>query len=253
MNTRKIFTATAMSALLLTAAGCKEDDEKENAVQREANRTEIVETQTPERTTSSSGFGGQNGGYQTLDSFKDISVGSNNTGAAQTPPPTSQENVTPRETEVARTNGTGSKFEQNPYAQVTQQDMLYQEIQGNEFTMIFRTAVFPEGREVTIDPDDMMPVNDPRKDGRVVLAPRQRFFYEINNQLPAIPGREMARLGPNEGLSPKGSSTMYKHLTDDPMLGRSGEVIGGGHGIPRDQIEEAMLRTHEARGIPEPE
>lgn len=141
------------------------------------------------------------------------------------------------------------KFEKDPYATVTQQDMQYVEREGNEFTMTFTSASFPEGRTVTIDPDDMMPVNDPRKDGRVVLAPRQRFFYEINNQLPAIPGREMARLGENEGLSPKGAVTMYKHLTDEPMVNSRNQIIGGGHGIPQDQIVEAMRKCHEPRGI----
>lgn len=141
------------------------------------------------------------------------------------------------------------KFQKDPHAKVTQQDMQYVEREGNEFTMIFTSASFPNGRSVTIDPDDMMPVNDPRKDGRVVLAPRQRFFYEINNQLPAIPGREMSRLGENEGLSPKGAVTMYKHLTDKPMVNSKNEIIGGGHGIPREQIIEAMRQCHEPRGI----
>lgn len=147
---------------------------------------------------------------------------------------------------------TDDKFIDNPYARVTQEDMLYVDHPNNEFTMVFTSASFPQGRTVTIDPDDMMPVNDPRKDGRVVLAPRQRFFYEINNQLPAIPGRELANLGPNEGISPKGSVTMYKHLTDPAMLSRSGEVIGGGHGISKEQIIDAMRRCHEPRGISDP-
>lgn len=251
MNTTKLFTATALTAALLTA-GCKDDTEQDNAAQAESNRTEIVVQQDSKESPATTAFGQQSGGgFQSSNSFRSLS---DELAADQEPGRSSPEaRIEDPETDVSERANTGSKFIDNPYAQVTQDDMLYEEIDGNEFTMTFRTAVFPQGREVTIDPDDMMPVNDPRKDGRVVLAPRQRFFYEINNQLPAIPGREMARLGPNEGLSPKGASTMYKHLTDDPMLGRSGEVIGGGHGIPRDQIEEAMIRTHEARGIPEPE
>ena len=250
MNTTKLFTATALTAALLTASGCKDDNEKENAAQAEANRTEIVVQQdTDENPSPTTTFGEQSGGFQSNDSFSNLSNELSSGRGAEEP----RVETRTEEPESVVTSNTGSKFMDNPYAQVTQDDMLYEEIEGNEFTMTFRTAVFPQGRQVTIDPDDMMPVNDPRKDGRVVLAPRQRFFYEINNQLPAIPGREMARLGPNEGLSPKGASTMYKHLTDDPMLGRNGEVIGGGHGIPRDQIEEAMIRTHEARGIPEPD
>lgn len=252
MNTTKLFTATALTAALLTAAGCKDDNEKENAAQAESNRTEIVVQQDQEESPSTTTtFGQQSGGsFQSNNSFANLS---DELASGESTEQPRVETRTEETDSVVTDRNTGSKFIDNPYAQVTQDDMLYEEIEGNEFTMTFRTAVFPQGREVTIDPDDMMPVNDPRKDGRVVLAPRQRFFYEINNQLPAIPGREMARLGPNEGLSPKGASTMYKHLTDDPMLGRSGEVIGGGHGIPRDQIEEAMIRTHEARGIPEPE
>lgn len=248
MNTTKLFTATALTAALLTA-GCKDDTEQDNAERSGSNRTEIVMQQDQEDSPTNA-FGMQSG-FQTNDSFSNLS-GELSSGRSTEEPRVETRSEEP-EPNISERSNAGSKFMDNPYAQVTQDDMLYKEIDGNEFTMIFRTAVFPQGREVTIDPDDMMPVNDPRKDGRVVLAPRQRFFYEINNQLPAIPGREMARLGPNEGLSPKGASTMYKHLTDDPMLGQSGEVIGGGHGIPRDQIEEAMIRTHEARGIPEPE
>lgn len=145
------------------------------------------------------------------------------------------------------------KFQRNPFAPVTEEDMRYVDRPGNEFTVTFRTQAFPQGRTVTIDPDDMIPVNDPRRNGRVVLAPRLRFFYEINNQLPSIPGREMPPLRQNEGLSPSGAVTMYRHLTDTPLLNGKGEVIGGGHGIPREQILDAMRRCHEARNIPEPE
>lgn len=144
------------------------------------------------------------------------------------------------------------KFQRNPYATVTEEDMRYVDRPGNEFTVVFRTHAFPNGREITIDPDDMIPVNDPRKNGRVVLAPRQRFFYEINNQLPAIPGREVPALRQNEGLSPGGAVVMFRHLTDEPLLNKKGEVIGGGHGIPREQILEAMRLCHRARNIPEP-
>lgn len=145
------------------------------------------------------------------------------------------------------------KFLENPYAKVTEEDMRYVERQGNEFTMIFTNSSFPNGKEVMIDPDDMIPVNDPRKGGRVVLAPRQRFFYEINSQLPAIPGRDMPRMRPDEGLSPGGAVVIYKHLTDNPMTNSQGHVIGGGHGIPKEQILEAMRRCHDARNIPTPE
>ncbi len=235
MGAKSLVSATALSVILMTAAGCKDQDEKDNAIERSnTNTTEVVSDTTPDQVETSS-FG--------TPKF-DFSV----------------EEMEPQERAVIETqavpqNAPSSpdieqgKFGENPYATVTEEDMRYVDIPGNEFSMIFTSASFPQGRTVTIDPDDMMPVNDPRRDGLAVLAPRQRFFYEINNQLPAIPGREMARLGENEGLSPKGAVTMYKHLTDAPMLSNSGEVIGGGHGISKDQILEAMRRCHEPRGL----
>lgn len=144
------------------------------------------------------------------------------------------------------------KFLKNPRAPVTEEDMRYTDKPGNEFTMIFRSHAFPEGKSVVIDPDDMIPVNDPRKSGRVVLAPRQRFFYEINSQLPGIPGREMPRMKDNEGLSPGGAVVIFKHLTDPPIVNNKGEIVGGGHGIPKEQILEAMRLCHKGRNIPEP-
>ncbi len=238
MGAKSLVSATALSVILMAAAGCKEQDEKDSAVEkRNTNTTEIVSDTIPGQVEASS--------YGTP-KF-DFSV----------------EDVEPQggaviETQAASQNAPSNlgaeqgKFAGNPYATVTEEDMRYVDIPGNEFSMVFTSASFPQGRTVTIDPDDMMPVNDPRRDGLAVLAPRQRFFYEINNQLPSIPGREMARLGENEGLSPKGAVTMYKHLTDEPILSNSGEVIGGGHGISKDQILEAMRRCHEPRGLSVP-
>ena len=237
MNAKSLASATVLSAILMTAAGCKDQDEKDNTVEiGNANTTEVVSDTIAGKVETLS--------FPTSSFELPLETSEHQNGAVTETPATQQSNGA----EPVRTGGQG-KFGGNPYATVTEEDMRYVDIPGNEFSMIFTSASFPQGRTVTIDPDDMMPVNDPRRDGLAVLAPRQRFFYEINNQLPAIPGREMARLGENEGLSPKGAVTMYKHLTDAPMLSNSGEVIGGGHGISKDQILEAMRRCHEPRGL----
>tara|TARA_R110001592_G_scaffold16881_12_gene71685 strand:+ start:4718 stop:5455 length:738 start_codon:yes stop_codon:yes gene_type:complete len=242
MITKNFFKATVLSALLLSAAGCKDDDEKENV----QNNTHETNTQALTQSASAQ--------EQSNASTTKIKQGFLQQDVIASEPTVDAKPQEPAQTAPASTNvqNGSSHYTENPYATVTQDDMLYKDIPGNEFTMTFTSASFPQGRQVTIDPDDMMPVNDPRRDGRVVLAPRQRFFYEINNQLPTIPGREMASLGPNEGLSPKGSITMYKHLTDEPMMGRNGDVIGGGHGISQEQIMDAMRLCHEPRGVPYP-
>ena len=153
--------------------------------------------------------------------------------------------------EAADANSYENKFIEDPFATVTQSDQAYVDIPGNEFTMIFRSAAYPEGKSVTIDPDDVMPLNRPDT-GRVTLVPRNRLLANINAQLPNIPGFDYPAPKPGEGIGVKGTVPMFKHLTDDPIMDRRGNLIGGGHGLSAEDITDAIRRCLEPRGIPGP-
>ena len=127
---------------------------------------------------------------------------------------------------------------------VSKEEMLYRNIPGNEFRMRFTSMAAPEGRMVTIDPDDMMVMCHPTK-GHKVLTPRFRFMTRINEQMPNVPGMEMSanevaqKMREDSGITVDGNSvaSMFKHLVTD-------------HKIPLQQIEEAMRQVHARRNVP---
>lgn len=146
----------------------------------------------------------------------------------------------------------GDKFANDPYATVTEADQAYVNIPGNEFQMIFTSSAYPEGKTVTIDPDDVMPINHPQT-GQVTIVPRNRFLDMINAQLPNIPGFDFPPPKPGEGLGVKGTVVMFKHLVDPPIMDRKGQIMGGGHGLSQTEITDAVRRCLEHRNIPAPQ
>ena len=153
--------------------------------------------------------------------------------------------------QAADANSYDNKFIEDPYATVTESDQAYVDIPGNEFTMVFRSAAYPEGKTVTIDPDDVMPLNHPET-GRVTLVPRNRLLSSINAQLPNIPGFDYPPPLPGEGIGVQGTVPMFRHLIDEPIMDQRGNLIGGGHGLSAADITDAIRRCLEPRGIPAP-
>ncbi len=145
----------------------------------------------------------------------------------------------------------GNKFLETPNARVTAEDQAYVDIPGNEFQMMFYSAAYPQGKSVTIDPDDVMPLNHPAT-GRVTVVPRNRMLSSINAQLPNIPGFDFPPPLPGEGVGVKGTVPMFKHLIDDPIMDSKGNLVGGGHGLSAKDITEAIRRCLEPRDIPAP-
>lgn len=146
----------------------------------------------------------------------------------------------------------GDKFLVDPYAEVSRQDQLYRDRKGNEFTVILTSPTFPDGREVEIDPDDMMLINHPET-GRVALSPRARGLDSINAQMPKIPGYEPQPLGEGEGLGVKGTPVLYNHLVAEPVLDPAGNVAGGGHGLDKDKLKRAFYLCYEPLNLPLPD
>jgi hypothetical protein len=128
---------------------------------------------------------------------------------------------------------------------VTREEQTYKNIPGNEFSFKFTSKMTPEGRSVTIDPDDMMPIID--KKSRIVLTPRVRFLEKINLSMPQIRGYEPKPdqvhriLNTKEGESVDGGSVASKfhHLVSV-------------HEIPLEQINMAMWLCHKPRGLEPP-
>jgi hypothetical protein len=81
---------------------------------------------------------------------------------------------------------------------------------------------------------------------KTVLAPRWRFMERINSSLPSVPGgASMAQLTAimnSERANTIESATVmshYLHIVCD-------------HKVPMQQVDEAMRRSHEKRGLPTP-
>lgn len=144
----------------------------------------------------------------------------------------------PNPAKYASQQSYGSKFIKNPNAPVTEADQAYRDIPGNEFTIIMTGVAFPNGKKVTIDPDDMMPYTHPET-GKAILVPRYRFINEINRQLPEVGGIEFPRSQPGQDTGVKGITGILNHVV----------VV---HGVPKKQIHEAMYRCNERRAIPAP-
>jgi hypothetical protein len=118
---------------------------------------------------------------------------------------------------------------------ITPAQQTYRNIVGNEFTMIFTSVAAPEGRTIMIDPDDVMPVVDPRN-GKFTATPRFRFLESINSRLPAVPGgpspAQISQMNESSGsntVDGKSVSSMFYHLVND-------------HKVPQQQIWDALKR-----------
>jgi hypothetical protein len=135
---------------------------------------------------------------------------------------------------------------------VTKEQQAYKNTPGNEFKITFRSVAYPDGKEVTIDPDDTMPVVT--KAGKVTLAPRVRFMLSVNRQLPAVQGELSGSLldhlkGTDDGASVDGKSVtvLMNHLTSHPTINQK-----PGHGISSEDINEAIRLCFALRGLTPP-
>lgn len=124
--------------------------------------------------------------------------------------------------------------------QVTQEQQIYRDNPGNEFVMKFTSKAAPEGRDIVIDPDDTMPLIDPRN-GKFTVTPRFRFLEKINRGLPNVPGElsqgEIARMVESPGsysVDGRSVASLFHHLTHY-------------HGVPQNQIWEAVKKSSEIR------
>lgn len=148
--------------------------------------------------------------------------------------------MSPEEILAARTD-----FANNPSADPNEADQTYVNIPGNEFVMRMTSEKFPNGHDVLIDPDDMVPYKGPETKGQIVLMPRDRFPLQINEAFPEVPGAQIPPLKPGEATGVRTTATYLDHLTAP-----SSKM---GHGIPIKQVNEAMRRCYEPWGIPIPE
>ncbi len=127
-----------------------------------------------------------------------------------------------------------------PKIVITPAQQTYRNIPGNEFTMAFASVAAPEGRQVTIDPDDVMPVIDPRN-GKFTVTPRFRFLESINSQLPTVHGgltpaqiSQITKTSASNTVDGQSVSSMFYHLVND-------------HKVPQRQIWDAIKRCSEIR------